>query len=197
MTAYAVLAAVVTGVNLLPVLGPPTWLVLVLFRLHQHLAVVPLVAIGALSATAGRTLLAGLTQAVSRRLSGRRVANLRAAGELLRRRRGRSTATVALFLVSPLPSAQLFEAAGVMGLPLRPIAAAFLVGRVVTYSAYVGASVAADRSLGGALRDSLTSWPGLAVQVALLVALWQLGRIDWAARLRRSQRRPDITPPAP
>jgi len=197
MTAYAVLAAVVTGVNLLPVLGPPTWLVLVLFRLHQHLAVVPLVAIGALSATAGRTLLAGLTQAVSRRLSGRRVANLRAAGELLRRRRGRSTATVALFLVSPLPSAQLFEAAGVMGLPLRPIAAAFLVGRVVTYSAYVGASVAADRSLGGALRDSLTSWPGLAVQVALLVALWQLGRIDWAARLRRSQRSPDVTPPAP
>lgn len=197
MTPYAVLVGVVAGINLLPVLGPPTWLVLVLFRLHQHLALVPLVALGALSATAGRLVLARLTRAATRSLSGTRVTNLRAAGDLLLRHRGRSAATVGLFLVSPLPSAQLFEAAGVMGLPLRPIAAAFFVGRVVTYSLYVGASVAADRSLGGALRDGLTSWPGLAVQVALLVALWQLGRIDWASRLRRSQSSPDVTPPAP
>ena len=40
MTSYLLLVAVVLGVNLMPVLGPPTWLVLVLFRLPTDRALV-------------------------------------------------------------------------------------------------------------------------------------------------------------
>ncbi|MCW2691467.1 MAG: hypothetical protein JWM67_71, partial [Mycobacterium sp.] len=36
LVGYLVLLAVVFGVNLLPAFGPPTWAVLVFFRLDQH-----------------------------------------------------------------------------------------------------------------------------------------------------------------
>jgi membrane protein YqaA with SNARE-associated domain len=183
MTSYVLLVLVVLGINLMPALGPPTWAVLVLFRLHQHLALVPLVLLGAASATVGRVLLALGTAWAARWLPAQRVENLRAAGELLRRRRSQAVLGLGLFLLSPLPSAQLFEAAGVMRLNLRPIAAAFFVGRLVSYSLYAGAATAADKSLGGALQDSLTSWPSIALQVLLIVGVVLLSRVDWAKRL--------------
>lgn len=186
MTSWLVVVAVVLGVNLLPALGPPTWLVLVLLRLHLEVDLVPLVALGALSATAGRLFLAHGTRAVARWLPGERVARLQAAGALVQQHRGRTAAGLGLFLLSPLPSAQLFEAAGLMRLALRPLAIAFLVGRVVSYSIYAGAATAVDRSYGDAFRDSLTSWPSLVLQGGLLVLLWQLGRVDWVARLART-----------
>ena len=40
-------AGVVLGINLLPAFGPPTWVALVFFRLHEHVALVPLVVVGA------------------------------------------------------------------------------------------------------------------------------------------------------
>ena len=187
MTPYLVLVLVVLGVNLMPALGPPTWVVLVLFRLHEHLAVIPLVALGAVSAVTGRVLLALGARWAARWLPPARVASLQAAGELLRRRRLSSALGLGLFLLSPLPSAQLFEAAGVMRLALRPLAAAFLAGRLVSYSLYAGAATAAERSLGDALRNSLTSWPSIVLQVALVVGVWLLSRIDWMSRLTKHQ----------
>src|SRR5258708_18500591 len=106
-----VAAATVFGINLLPALGPPTWAVLVLFKLNWDLPPVALVLVGAGAAGAGRLFLAYATRALRQHLPRRRVENLRAAGERLRRHRGRSILRLALFAVSPLPSAQLFEAA--------------------------------------------------------------------------------------
>ncbi len=45
---------VIFAINLLPALGPPTWSVLVLFRLHEHVSAPLLVALGALAAGTGR-----------------------------------------------------------------------------------------------------------------------------------------------
>lgn len=186
MTSWLVVVAVVLGVNLLPALGPPTWLVLVLLRLHLDVALVPLVVLGALSATAGRLLLAQGTRAAARWLPAERVARLEAAGALVQQHPARTAVGLGLFLLSPLPSAQMFEAAGLLRLALRPLAIAFLLGRLVSYSVYAGAATAVDRSYGDAFRDSLTSWPSLALQGGLLVVLWQLGRVDWEARLART-----------
>ena len=187
MTDWAVVAGVVLLVNVMPLLGPPTWVVLVLLRLHLGVDVVPLVAIGAVSATTGRVLLALGTRHVARWLPAGRVASLRAAGGLVAQHRARAAAGLGLFLLSPLPSAQLFEAAGLMNLALRPLAVAFLLGRTVSYSAYAGAAAAADESYGDAFRNSLTSWPSLLLQVALLVAVWQLSRFDWVGRFAGSR----------
>lgn len=65
---YLVLAGVVFGVNLLPAFGPPTWTLLVFFRLQSSLAVAPLVLIGVLAAASGRLVLAYASRRLRDRL---------------------------------------------------------------------------------------------------------------------------------
>src|SRR5215210_2827209 len=50
MTDWLIALGCIFGVNLLPAFGPPTWALLVFFRLNSDLAAVPLVLFGALAA---------------------------------------------------------------------------------------------------------------------------------------------------
>lgn len=185
-TVYLLVLAVVFGVNLLPAFGPPTWAVLVFFRLNSDLEVVPLVIVGAVAAASGRLLLATAFKRLRGRISARQTANLAAAGKVLTHDRKRSIAGLGLFALSPLPSAQLFEAAGLMGVALAPLTAAFFAGRLVSYSVYVGgASAAAGTSAGQLVTSSFTSPWGIALQVLLLAAVAGLTRIDWVKLLER------------
>ncbi|WP_459958751.1 hypothetical protein [Nocardia sp. IFM 10818] len=180
---YLAVVAVVFLVNLLPAFGPPTALVLVLFRLNWHLEPVALVIIGACVSGTGRYLLATATNRLRNRLGDHRKAGLQAAKDYLTGHRGRSLAGLGLFLLSPLPSAQMFEAAGLLGLRLLPLAVAHVLGRLVSYSLYIGAAGVAERSLGDTLSASLTSPYGIAVQIALLAGIVLLARIDWTRYL--------------
>jgi lysophospholipase L1-like esterase len=73
MMGYLILAGTVFGVNLLPAFGPPTWAVLVFFRLQSTLDVVPLVLVGALAAASGRLVLAFASRRFRDRLSAGRL----------------------------------------------------------------------------------------------------------------------------
>jgi hypothetical protein len=182
---YFLVVGVVFAVNLLPAFGPPTWAVLVYFRFHDQLAVVPLVLLGAVAAASGRVLLALAFRMLRDKVSAKQRANLQAAGQLLQKDRKRSLAGIALFALSPVPSAQLFEAAGLIEAPLRTLTLAFFAGRLISYSAYLTGAVAAQHTdLGRLIADSLTSPLGIAVQVLLLAAVFALTRIDWQARLQ-------------
>lgn len=184
---YLFVALIVLGVNLLPAFGPPTWAVIVLFRLHSHLNPVALVLEAALSAGIGRFLLAEACRRLRGRLSRKRVENLTAAKGLLLSNRRRSAVGLALFAISPIPSAQLFEAAGFMDVALVPLVLTFFAGRLVSYSVYVaGASAAKNTSTGRVLLASLTSPWGIAVEVAMLAGVVGLAHIDWAARFRKA-----------
>jgi uncharacterized membrane protein YdjX (TVP38/TMEM64 family) len=181
---YVLVALIVFGVNLMPAFGPPTWAVLVLYRLSSHLAPIPLVAIGAVAAASGRLCLAHATRALGGRLSEKRRRSLDALAASLRRRKRAGVLALALFALSPVPSAQLFEAAGLTGAPLVPLVLAFFAGRVVSYSIYVsGASALKDTGVGQLFRDAVTSPIGIALNVALLIAVVAIGRIDWEKRL--------------
>ncbi len=84
-----------------------------------------------------------------------------------------------LFVVSPLPSAQLFLAAGLLDLPLRLVIVAFGFGRTISYSAYVGAATLADRQLGAVMETTFGSPWSVAVQVLLLVLVCLLPFVRW------------------
>lgn len=176
---------VILAVNLLPAFGPPTWALLVFFRLSFDIPAVPLVLGGALAAAGGRLLLAGASRRLRGRFSRERLESLDAAERLLAGSRGKALAGLGLFALSPVPSAQLFVAAGVLTLPLLPLTAAFFAGRLVSYSLYVGAADVAERNLGGIVRDSLTSPAGVALQLLMLGALVALLRVDWARVIER------------
>ena len=167
----AIAVGVVFAVNLLPAFGPPTWAVLVFFSLDFDLPAVPLVIGGALAAAAGRFVLANGARRLRPRLSAARVEHLDRAQAALSANRLRTAAGLALFIVSPLPSGQLFVAAGLMTVPLAPLTAAFFAGRLISYSLYVGLATIAERNFGSLLLDALTSPLGMVLQVAMLIGL--------------------------
>jgi membrane protein YqaA with SNARE-associated domain len=182
----ALALGVVFAVNLLPAFGPPTWAVLVFFSLDFDLPAVPLVLGGALAAASGRFLLANGARRLRPRLSNARLEHLDRAQRAARANRLRAAAGLGLFALSPVPSGQLFVAAGLMTVPLLPLTVAFFVGRLVSYSIYVAVATVAEHSLGSVLLDALTSPLGLVLQIAMLVGLAALaGGIRPQAGLRR------------
>lgn len=169
--ALLVAVAVVFAVNLLPAFGPPTWAILVFFSIQTSAPAVPLVLLGALAAAGGRLLLAGGTRKLRPRLSTARLEHIDRVQQTVSADRGRSAAGLALFALSPVPSGQLFVAAGLMTVRLLPLTLAFFAGRLVSYSVYVAVATAAAASLGAIVTDALTSPLGLGLQVAMLVGL--------------------------
>lgn len=176
---YLALFAVVFGINLLPAFGPPTWSVLVFARLHWHLNPVALVLLGASAAMAGRYLLARAAQHFSGRLPARLHDNLEDARALIERKRVGAVALFGVFVISPLPSAQLFLAAGLLDLPLGLLSVAFFLGRLVSYSIYVSVATIADKQLGNVVGRLFGSPWSIAVQVGLLAVVCVLPFIRW------------------
>jgi membrane protein YqaA with SNARE-associated domain len=176
---YLIAFAAIFAINLLPAFGPPTWSLLVLLTLNFDLAPAPMVIGGALAAASGRLVLALGARRLRGRFSQERLDSLAAAQEALTRGRARTVVGLGLFALSPIPSAQLFVAAGLLNVRLLPLTAAFFCGRLVSYSLYVGAATVASDSLGAIVGDSLTSPLGIAVQLAMLLGLVALVRVDW------------------
>jgi membrane protein YqaA with SNARE-associated domain len=181
---YLILFAIVLGVNLMPAFGPPTWSVIVFYGLSSGLALVPLVLTGALAAALGRFLLACAFRLLASRISGRTRRNLEAARKALERNRRGAIVGLGLFALSPVPSAQLFEAAGLARVPLLGFTAAFFVGRTISYSIYAAtAKGIAQSSVGESFRHALTSPWGIALQLAMIALVVAFTQIDWAKRL--------------
>jgi len=176
---YLILVAVVAGINVLPAFGPPTWLILVFARINWHLNPVVLVILGALAAVSGRSALMWASQRFSSQLPARLVGNLDAARQLIEGKKRGLVVLVSAFIISPLPSAQLFIAAGFLHLPRRIVAGAFFAGRLVTYSLYIGVATTVDSRFSHLFKDLLGSPWSIATQLALLLILTLIPLIDW------------------
>lgn len=188
MLAYLAVFGIVLGVNLMPAFGPPTWTILVLYRFQSDLNPVALVIVGAIAAAIGRLALGYATRALRGKFSEQRRRSLDAMRERLQQHRKAGLLGLFLFALSPLPSAQLFEAAGLTGVKLPPLTAAFFLGRIISYSIYMaGASALQGTDVGDMIRDSFTSPIGIALQVAFLALVVLIGRIDWSKRLGKPQ----------
>ncbi len=94
-------------------------------------------------------------------------------------------ATLAFFAISPLPSAQLFIAAGLLEMDLVPLTLAFLAGRLVSYSIYLSAASLAERHFGDVLGRIFGSPWSIAVQLILLAGVSVLPFINWKDILER------------
>ena len=181
MDGLPILFAIVLGVNLMPAFGPPTWAILVLYVLNSDIHPALLIPVAALAAASGRLLLALAFRLLGNKLPTRYRDNLAAARKALEKNRRNAILALGLFALSPVPSAQLFEAAGLAGVRLLPFTLAFFLGRLVSYAIYTfTASGLKATSLGDTFRDAITSPWGIALQVAMLIGLVLFARIDWA-----------------
>jgi uncharacterized membrane protein YdjX (TVP38/TMEM64 family) len=184
MTAYLIFFLILLGINMMPAFGPPTWSVIVLYGLNSELHLAALILLAAAAAALGRLALAYAFRFIGDRLPEKRKQGLAAARAALEKRKRGAFIALALFALSPVPSAQLFEAAGLMKVRLLGFTAAFFAGRIVSYTIYATSARSLQASsLGDTFSAVLKSPWGIAIQVLAIVALVGLARIDWAKRL--------------
>lgn len=181
MQELLIVVGVIFAINVLPAFAPPTWTVIAYFALAQNMNIAILIVAGVIAAATGRWLLANLFRRYRNKLPKSYVTNMENASTHLTKSQNHTRALLALFLISPLSSAQLFEAAGIMkSIAIRPLVAAFAAGRLVTYSVTAtGATAVAQSSVGQIMTDSLTSPTAIALQVLMIVSLIGLGNIKW------------------
>lgn len=189
MESYLALIAAILIANALPAFAPPTWTILVFFLINYDLNPVALVILGVISATIGRGFLAWYFRRFAHLVPTRFSQNMEYAGRYFQKDSGKKYTILALFLISPVSSAQLFEAAGLMKtVALKPLLAAFAIGRSISYSTYVtGAAVIAASNFGDVIVHELRSPWAIATQIAMIIGLVALGNVDWQSRLHRAR----------
>ena len=184
MSGYLILFAIVLVVNLMPAFGPPTWSVIVVYGINTKMPVPAIVLVAAFAAASGRFLLAHAFRLLSRYVSEKTKRNVAAARAAFERKKRNSKIAIGLFALSPVPSALLFEAAGLANVPLLGFTAAFFAGRTISYSIYLLTTKSIERTNAGeAFRHAITSPAGIALQVAMIVLLVGFTRVDWAKHL--------------
>jgi len=184
MNSYLVLFLVVFGVNLMPAFGPPTWTIITLYGLNGNLSLISIVLVSALASASGRFLLSYAFRHLGSHLPERVKRNLTAARKAIQQRRRNMLLVLGLFALSPLPSAQLFEAAGLAGARLVPFTLAFFAGRTITYTLFaLTAHELRQSTLGDALRSGFTSPIAVSIQLVMIGLLVLFAKVDWASRL--------------
>lgn len=180
MEAYLILFLLLLAINMMPAFGPPTWSIIAVYGISTELPLAALVVVGAVAAASGRLLLAYAFRLLGTRVPGKLRRNLTAAREAFEQRPRAGLLALGLFALSPVPSAQLFEAAGLAGVRLWGFTAAFFAGRLVSYSIYAGAARSIrEHTLGDAMLEHLSSPLGILLQIATIAALVAFVRIDW------------------
>ena len=180
MISLIYLIVIVFVCNLAPAFAPPTWTLLVFFALNTQLPMWLIVITGAISAGVGRYNLARLSGLLRFKIKGKSLRNLQSAQRVLEEKSTRKYALLVFFVISPLPSAQLFEAAGLIGARILPLTIAFFSGRLVTYSLYVaGASQLKNRGIGDLITNQFTSMWGIIFQLVMIALVLLLTKINW------------------
>lgn len=164
-----------------PALTPPSWALLAFFYIHFHLPLLPLTLGGAVSSTLGRLVLSLGAGRLGRPLiSPEKQRNLDHLGVWLNSRPAWQIAVaVFLFAIGPIPSNQVFIAAGLTKTRLTSVAVGFFIGRAVSYTVLAEAAKKAVSQIEVIFTQYLHSWSavvGVAVTVAVIVALL---RINW------------------
>jgi len=122
------------GINVAPILMPPTWIVLSsFFALDSSLDPLLLALVGATGATIGRLILKNLSGFFRRFVGKEQKSNLDAIGNFLNRKKFGYVLTSFLFAATPLPSNMLFVAYGMMRAKSIGLYFGFWVGRLLSY----------------------------------------------------------------
>lgn len=173
----------VFAINIFPVFMPPTWSVLAYFQVRHDLDVFTLALIGTFAATAGRVVLAKLSDRIIRKNFLRE--RIRANIDVIKNRiieYKKITVWIFLFYAfSPLPSNQLFMAYGLTELPLKMVAIPFFIGRFLSYvfwvftASKITLTITAHEYASGAFMGTYF----IIMQIIAIVVVWLFAKINW------------------
>lgn len=175
---------VVFILNLIPILGPPTWTVLSFISFTYPIPTLFLFVLVALCAsTLGRTVLTLSSKYIIRNrfLNEKHKRNMEYLRKHLEKRPHFASIIFFLEAFTPLPSDQLFIAYGLTGLKLRYALVPFVLARIFTYSFWVyTASDLSKKILANSLINlSFISWTFIFGELLILLLVYYFVKIDW------------------
>lgn len=182
--------AVVFLLNLIPILGPPTWAVLSFISFSYSIPSLPLFIFVALCAsTLGRIVLTLSSKYIirNRLLSEKYKKNMNFLKGRLEKRPYYASAIFFIEAFTPLPSDQFFIAYGLTGMKLRYAIVPFFIARIFTYSFWTYTASEVSKSISAKSLTSLSflSWPFIVGEVLILFLVYLFVKIDWEKVLLR------------
>lgn len=183
---YVLLASLVLGLNIIPAFMPPTWTVLAFFVTKYDLLLIPVVLIGASCATLGRVVLAGISRKYFRRiLSADSQENYASIGDYLNRHRKLTIPLVIAYAFLPIPSNDVFIAAGLAKVKIKLLAGSFFVGRLISYTFWVSLTQRFSDNLVDIFSKHYTKAGSIVLEVVGLLLLYLFGKIAWKKILKK------------
>ncbi len=173
-------------INLVPAFMPSTWMVMAFFYIRFDLPLLVLTIGGAFASAAGRILLARASTAFTRRFAADKSSDLRELGSFLDDRRAYVGPAVFAYSLSPLPTNNLFIAAGMTGVNMTAVVTGFVAARVLANTFWVWTTHKAFENLGELFRGVFSGPAGIAIEVAGVVSIVLLFKVPWARWLRQA-----------
>lgn len=166
---------------------PPSWIILAVLAINWHLPVPPVVLVGVVASTLGRTVLYLISERyIKHFLSGRQRKNMDELGEILNERRHLLAPLILSFSVLPVPSNHLYIAAGMARFNLETLTASFVIGRLVNYSILVGGVNIIAGNVTDLVGQSVTSLPAILLEVSGIVILYLITMVSWRSLFHRN-----------
>ena len=173
-------------INVAPAFMPSTWMVMAFFYIKFDLPLLVLTVGGAFASAAGRMLLARASTAFTRRFAGEKSSDLRDLGGFLDGHRTYVGPAVFAYSLSPLPTNNLFIAAGMTGVDMTAVVTGFVAARVLANTFWVWTTHKAFENLGELFTGVFSGPAGVAIEVAGVVSIVLLFKVPWARWLRRA-----------
>ena len=189
MSGLLILFLIVLVLNLIPAFAPPTWMVFSFlgFRFPERMGWT-FALVGALAATLGRSVLAGIAHKLVRNrwMSEAARANVDTLKQFLENRPKLTFGVFLFYAFTPLPTNFLFIAYGLTTMHLARLAIPFFLGRIVSYGFWSLSAAAVSRRFDFDDGEALSYFSVYFVltQLALLGMVHLFTRVDWNALVR-------------
>jgi len=182
---YIILGLIVLAINIVPAFMPSTWMILSFFYVHYHLEFLPTIFIGVILATIGRIILAVLAKDyIEPILPKKEQENMINLGKIFSLNRNFTFLSILGYTFLPIPSNQLFIAAGLAKADLSLLALSFFIGRTISYSFWVNLSKNMNENIEGAFISHFSKKEMFLVEILGFVILYLISKINWGKVLR-------------
>lgn len=186
---YLMMGLLVYAINVVPALMPPTWLFLAFYFIHDRLEFIPVVVIGAIAATLGRITLSLLSKNYLRKyIPEKPKKNLTSLGRLIHANHRLTIPILVSYAFFPLPSNQIYIAAGLANMNIKVIAASFFFGRLISYTFWVSAAHKVFDRWEAIFSTHLTETGNIVVNIAGFGLLALISMVDWGKMVKRGKR---------
>ena len=175
------------AVDLIPVIAPPAWTLMVFFLVKFHLNPWVVLVAGVSGSTLGKYILSLYVPKITDQLIKRhKREELEFMGKKLGQKLWQSWLFVFIYSLTPLSTTALFAAAAIAKVKARRMLPPFFAGKFVTDAVLIFTGRYAVRNLTGLVQGAFSA-KGILIIVATLVVTGGFLFVDWRALLEKKQ----------